>query len=71
MTLLRTKEAADFLGVDIRTLQNWRTYGLGPPYEKEGRLVLYKRAELMRWKKESICKQCGRPIPLRMREPNF
>ena len=32
--LLRTKEAARFLGISIRTLEKHRTYGTGPTYRK-------------------------------------
>ena len=34
--LLRTKEAARFLGLSIRTLEKHRTYGTGPTYRKVG-----------------------------------
>ena len=34
--LLRTKEAARFLGISIRTLEKHRTYGTGPTYRKVG-----------------------------------
>ena len=44
--LLTEKEAAQFLGVSVRTLQNWRRKGIGPKWYKVGRLVRYARADL-------------------------
>jgi len=32
--MLRTQEAARFLGISIRTLEKHRTYGTGPTYRK-------------------------------------
>ena len=34
--LLRTPEAARFLGISLRTLEKHRTYGTGPIYRKIG-----------------------------------
>ena len=48
--LLTTKEAADFLGIPARTLENWRCnqrYDL--PYIKIGRLIRYRIADLENW----------------------
>ncbi len=48
--LLRTKEAADFLGIPARTLENWRCnqrYNL--PYIKIGRLIRYRMIDLVAW----------------------
>ena len=38
---LRTKEAAEFLGLSARTLEKHRTYGTGPAYRKLGGRVVY------------------------------
>ena len=48
--LLTTKEAADFLGIPARTLENWRCnqkYNL--PYIKIGRLIRYRMIDLVAW----------------------
>lgn len=47
--LLRTKEAARFLGISIRTLEKHRTYGTGPTYRKIGGRVLYAVEDLQAW----------------------
>lgn len=47
--LLRTQEAARFLGLSIRTLEKHRTYGTGPTYRKIGGRVLYAIRDLEAW----------------------
>ena len=47
--LLRTQEAARFLGISIRTLEKHRTYGTGPIYRKVGGRVLYTVRDLEAW----------------------
>ncbi|WP_186389161.1 AlpA family transcriptional regulator [Stappia sp. TSB10P1A] len=47
--LLRTQEAARFLGISIRTLEKHRTYGTGPTYRKIGGRVLYTIRDLEVW----------------------
>ena len=47
--LLRTKEAARFLGISQRTLEKHRTYGTGPLYRKIGGRVLYTVRDLEAW----------------------
>ena len=47
--LLRTQEAARFLGISIRTLEKHRTYGTGPTYRKIGGRVLYTVKDLESW----------------------
>jgi predicted DNA-binding transcriptional regulator AlpA len=47
--LLRTQEAARFLGISIRTLEKHRTYGTGPTYRKIGGRVLYTVHDLESW----------------------
>jgi len=47
---LNTTEAAEFLGVSIGTLEVWRsTKRYAIPYLKCGRLVRYKRSDLVAW----------------------
>ena len=47
--LLRTQEAARFLGISLRTLEKHRTYGTGPTYRKIGGRVLYAVGDLEAW----------------------
>lgn len=44
---LNENQAAEFLGVSVRTLQAWRVRGGGPRYIKIGRTVRYQRRELL------------------------
>lgn len=44
---LNENQAAEFLGVSVRTLQAWRVRGGGPRYIKIGRAVRYQRRELL------------------------
>ncbi len=46
---LVTKEAADFLRVNPRTMDNWRSKGTGPAWRKHGGRVVYTLAELERY----------------------
>lgn len=47
--LLRTPEAARFLGLSGRTLEKHRTYGTGPTYMKIGGRVVYSVCDLQTW----------------------
>ena len=46
---LGPKQAAHWLGVSVRTLEDWRARGEGPPYYKVGGGVRYSIAELEAW----------------------
>jgi predicted DNA-binding transcriptional regulator AlpA len=48
---LTENQAADFLGLSVRTLQAWRVRGAGPRYVKIGRAVRYQRGELVSFQK--------------------
>jgi excisionase family DNA binding protein len=43
---MTTQEAANYLRVAPRTMENWRTAGTGPAYSKIGGRVVYSRAKL-------------------------
>ena len=47
--MLRTPDAARFLGLSIRTLEKHRTYGTGPVYCKIGGRVIYAVEDLLAW----------------------
>jgi hypothetical protein len=48
---LNENQAAEFLGVSVRTLQAWRVRGGGPQYIKLGRAVRYERVPLVDFRK--------------------
>lgn len=51
---VRPEEAAEFLGVSVQTLANWRCDGRGPDFYRAGtRKVLYHRDELRAWVKST------------------
>lgn len=52
--MLNEKQAAELLGLSVKTLQNWRYTGLnGPHFHKIGRCVRYHRDELDRFLAET------------------
>lgn len=52
---LTTEEAANYLRLAIRTLNNMRWRGDGPHYRKHGGKVLYHRRDLEGWSRRSDC----------------
>ncbi len=46
---LKTRQAADYLGLARSTLEKLRVFGGGPVYEKLGRSVVYDVDDLERW----------------------
>lgn len=54
---LRTEEAALFLNCSPLTIRDSRKSGTlfgveAPPYQKRGRMIVYKRKSLIRWEKQ-------------------
>lgn len=43
---LTTREAAQYLGLAVSTLNKWRCHGGGPEFLKLGRAVRYRREDL-------------------------
>jgi excisionase family DNA binding protein len=43
---LTEAQAAEYLGLSVRTLQAWRVRGVGPPFARLGRAVRYRRSAL-------------------------
>ena len=44
--LLSTRDAAAYLALSPRTLEKWRTRGVGPAYSRIGRRVVYRLDDL-------------------------
>lgn len=44
--MLRTKQAADYIGLQETTLEAWRCRGGGPIFLKLGKAVRYRQADL-------------------------
>mgnify|MGYP000438569516 CR=1 FL=1 len=47
--MLRTPDAAQYLGISTSTLNKLRVLGGGPAYHKLGRIVGYSHADLDAW----------------------
>jgi excisionase family DNA binding protein len=47
--LLSGQEVADFLGVPLTTLYNWRTKGTAPRAVKVGRHLRFRRVDVDAW----------------------
>ncbi len=52
--LLRTTEAAIYVGLSPRTMEKHRTYGTGPVYRKLGNRVVYAIEDLDAWAAQGI-----------------
>ncbi len=48
-SLLDQKQAAELLGVSVRTLERHRVAGTGPRFTRLGRLVKYRECDLLEW----------------------
>ena len=49
MTLLSTKQTAEYCFISPRTLESWRISGQGPAFRKIGRLVRYAQPDIDAW----------------------
>ncbi len=47
--LLTTAQAAKYLALGQRTLENWRCRGVGPAFVRLGRVVRYRVSDLNAW----------------------
>ncbi len=52
--LLTVKELADYLGVPVATLYQWRYRREGPPGFRVGRYLRYRRSDIERWIEDRI-----------------
>jgi hypothetical protein len=59
--LLRTPEAARYLGLSGRTLEKHRTYGTGPVYHKLGGRIVYAIEDLNIWADRGIRRSTSDP----------
>jgi predicted DNA-binding transcriptional regulator AlpA len=53
---LASKEAANYLGMSIKSLEKWRLLREGPPYVKLGRAVRYRQIDLDAYMAERLVK---------------
>ena len=54
--VLTAEQAAKFLQLSPRTLEKWRSEGVGPPVVRMGRRVVYARRDVVRWLAEQEAK---------------
>jgi DNA-binding transcriptional MerR regulator len=47
--LWSVQDVADFLGIPVQTLYQWRTKGYGPPARRIGRYLRYRPADVRSW----------------------
>lgn len=47
--LWSVKDVADYLGVPVKTVYQWRSSGYGPPARRVGKYLRYKSGEVMAW----------------------
>ena len=61
-SLLTEQQAAIYLGLSPRTLQNWRVRGIGPAFMKIGRLVRYRRQDVADWAGAQLRQSTSEPV---------
>lgn len=49
MSLWGPKDVADYLGVPVSTIYQWRTRGYGPPGRRVGKYVRYRPEDVETW----------------------
>ena len=49
LDLLTIRQAADLLGIPVKTLYNWRAASRGPRSFRIGRSIRYTRTDLAAW----------------------
>ncbi len=52
--LLTVEELADYLGVPVATLYQWRHRGEGPPGFRVGRYIRYQRTDVEQWIRDRL-----------------
>lgn len=61
--LLDQKQAAQILGIEPRTMENWRVRGFGPAHYKVGGRVRYDARDLRAWLEERRRESTSDPVP--------
>lgn len=61
MTLLRTPDAAQRLGVSASFLEKQRCLGTGPDYVKIGRSVVYRECDIDAWVAAQVRRNTSQP----------
>ena len=52
--LLTVQDLADYLGVPVATLYQWRHRGEGPPGFRVGRYIRYRRSDIQQWIRDRL-----------------
>ena len=61
--LIKEDDAASFVGVTRRALQQWRFNGSGPPYVRiSKRCIRYRRKDLIHWSESFLRKNTSEEI---------
>ena len=47
--LWSVQDVADYLGIPLKTLYNWRTRGIGPRARRVGRYLRYEEQDVRAW----------------------
>ena len=47
--LWSVQDVADYLGIPLKTLYNWRTRGIGPRARRVGRYLRYEEHDVRAW----------------------
>jgi hypothetical protein len=59
---LSPKELSEFWGIDVKTLQKWRSLQMGPAYIKIGHLVHYPIADIQNYQQNNRYRGTGAKI---------
>lgn len=52
--ILTAAELAEELGVTTEALRQWRNYGSGPIFIKQGKFIRYRRQDVDKWIEASL-----------------
>lgn len=47
--VMTTEELAAYLGLANVTLRQWRSWGKGPQYIRDGRFIRYRKTDVDKW----------------------
>ena len=69
--LLSQKQAAELLGLSVRTLERYRRAGIGPTFCRIGsRMVRYREQDLQAWTESSLRSSTSENARLGVRQPS-